>query len=356
MLSLSEIKNLPKVELHRHLEGSIRFSTLQQYAAHFYPTDISKTNDAKTLNNRNSKTDLDQLRKIAIIDKPMTDLASVLASFEIWQKLLYNYEIIEQISFEACEDAYLDGVRILELRYAPTFIQEAHPKLELEKIHAAIAKGIKTAQQKYPILVGVIGIFVGTQSIEQAQKTLDLVLKHQADFIGIDIADNEPAYNRKNFSKLFDIARQNHLSITAHAGEAIFPHSIQNIIDSVEILGAKRIGHGLQIYTNTKAIDFLKQNNILLELCPYSNWLTNACTSHKEHPFAKLYNAGLAVSINSDDPGLFGSELSFDYQLLQEHQNLKLTDFQKINQMAYTHSFIAENKKQRFKSLFFEST
>src|SRR5437879_3364013 len=133
------LQALPKVELHRHLELSYRLSTLKDIAQQVN-IDLPKDDEALT--------------RLLIISEPMKDLESVLNAFLIPQKLLVSAEVLEHITFEACEDAYLhEGIRLLELRFAPTFIAEGHPQLTYDSILSGIVRGVRRAEAKYPIAV-----------------------------------------------------------------------------------------------------------------------------------------------------------------------------------------------------------
>src|SRR5688572_25103065 len=136
------IKKLKKVELHRHLELSLRASTIRELAPQF-KIDIP---DEKVFKER------------FVIESPMKDLGTVLNKFLDTQLLLATEDILERITFEACEDAWNEGIDLLELRYAPTFVQYRHDDLSFEKIHRAIVKGKERAEKTYPMKVGLICI------------------------------------------------------------------------------------------------------------------------------------------------------------------------------------------------------
>lgn len=324
------LKTIKKVELHRHLEGSVRFSTLIELAK----------NKKLTL----PFDDTQKLKNSLLVLEPMKDLASVLNKFWTTQSLLDSEAVYERLAFECCEDAYTEGVRLLELRYSPSFATTNHPQLTFDKIHRGILTGIDRAKKKYPMGVGVIGIIGRTLPLKEAQHSFDFIFEHKKTFIGIDLADNEDGFDCKLFSRLFEKARDGGLRITIHAGEINSARAEHNVIDAIDCLNAERIGHGVQIYKNNKIMDYVKSKNIALELCPLSNWLTNAVSSHAHHPFRKLMEYGIKTTINSDDPGIFGSSLLNDYELLAEYQNFTETDFKLCNQNAFDACFIPDKK------------
>ncbi len=329
--SIISSKNIPKVELHRHLDCSWRYSTL---------VEIAKS--LRIIESTNFKEVEDKL----LVTAPMNDLETVLKKFVNAQKLLKDEATLTRLTFETLEDAYNDGIRIIELRYSLNFIREAS-QLSYDKIHSALLMGIELAQKKYPIATGLISIFQRNQPKEQLSKILDFTLQNKSVFIGADLADNESAADPNNFKWIFDKLHDAGLPITIHAGETPDSLSANRVKDSVEILHAQRIGHGIQAIQSAEIMSLLKRKNIHLEVCPISNSLTKAFANRTAHPFMELYEAGVSVSINSDDPGIFNTYLSDDYNYLIRHFNIQVEDFVKINKMSYDASFIAEPAKKK---------
>lgn len=331
-LSIQEIRSLPKIDLHRHLDCSMRWSTMLEIAATLkldFPRNIADQAD------------------YFLVTQPMKNLAQVLNKFTVAQKLLASVEILERLAFEVCEDAFNDGVRILELRYAPSFIAEGHPHLTYQDIHSAFLKGISKAKRHFPIAAGLICILQRTLPYEKVEKVTEFAIENKASFLAIDLADNEDGFEPVRFAPLFEKARLSGLNITVHSGEAPSPNAHKWLRDSIEILGAQRIGHGVQSIHFPEIVQLLKEKNIALEICPYSNYLTQAFPSLKDNPIKKLKELGVAVTINSDDPGMFASVLSDDYLILQDEHHFMKKDFLDCNQNAFEHSFIPLEEKQK---------
>lgn len=333
-----DIRNLLKVELHRHLDCSVRWSTLIELAPQV-GIPLAATSQAQK----------DQF----LITSPMKDLGSVLNKFLNAQKVLASEEILTRVAFEACEDAYNDGIRLLELRYAPTFIADGHQNLDFERIHRSLCKGVEMAKKKYPLAAGLICIVQRIKSYEVASQVVDFAIDHKDTFLALDLADNEEGFDPKTFAPLFQKAKKAGLHITVHSGEAPQPQSAQWVRDSIEILGAERIGHGIQIIHNAEVLDFVRTQGIALEVCPISNYLTQSFKTYEEHPIRQLMNAGIEVTINSDDPGVFATTLSDDYEVLHRVHGFTKADFQKCNQIAFEKSFLPAHEKQRFTTEFF---
>lgn len=323
------IKDIPKVELHRHLELSIRKSTIEDLAPSF-GFDLSKPG---------------AFEHHFLISEQMADLGAVLHKFLDTQKLLGSEEILERVSYEACEDAYkLEGIRILELRYAPTFVAMNHDHLSYEKIHQAFMRGIEKAEKEFPIAVGMICILQRILSVDIGRDVAEFAIENKDQFIGLDLADDEAGFDSKPFSEFFMKAKENGLGITVHSGEANLPKAPWYPKDAIEYLGADRIGHGVQIYREQEMIDYIKEKGAVLEVCPSSNYYTNAVATIEEHPIRKLMEAGVKVTINTDDPGIFGIDMLHEYQLLVDKFGFTEEEFRACNETAKQASFIDSAK------------
>jgi adenosine deaminase len=280
-----------------------------------------------------------------LVTEPMTDLESVLRKFLATQKVLSTEQVLERITYEAIEDAYKEGIRILELRYAPTFVREGHENLSFDQIHQAIVRGVEKAKH-LPVAVGLIAIIQRILPVEEGKRVTDFAIANRDTFVGLDLADNEVGFDSKPFAPLFEKARAAGLHITVHSGEADVPGSPEFVRDAINVLGAERIGHGVQIYHSPEMMDFVKSKNVPLELCPTSNWLTQAVKTLDAHPFRILMEAGVPVTINSDDPGVFGIDLTNEYQVLQTHLGFTEKDFKTCNETAARASFISLDKRR----------
>ncbi|WP_413558825.1 adenosine deaminase [Bdellovibrio sp. HCB209] len=332
------IRDLLKVELHRHLDCSVRWSTLLELAPQV-GIPLAKTSQGQK----------DQF----LITEPMNDLGSVLNKFLNAQKVLASEEILTRIAYEACEDAFNDGIRLLELRYAPTFIADGHDNLSFESIHQALLKGIKMAQKNFPLAVGLICIVQRIKPFAVAEKVVDFAIDHKDSFVALDLADNEEGFDPKIFAPLFQKAKKAGLHITVHSGETPNDLAASWVKDSVEILGAERIGHGIQIVRNPEILNYIRDRKIPLEVCPISNYLTQSFKEYEDHPIRQLLNAGVLVTVNSDDPGIFATTLSDDYEVLHRVHAFTVADFKRCNQIAFEASFIPEAEKNKFRGDFF---
>ena len=192
-----------------------------------------------------------------------------------------------------------------------------------------------------------------TKPYDIAEKVVDFAIDHKDSFIALDLADNEEGFDPKVFAPLFQKAKKSGLHITIHSGETPNNFAAIWVKDSVEILGAERIGHGVQIVRNLEVLDFIRDRKIPLEVCPISNYLTQSFATYEAHPIRQLMNAGVFVTINSDDPGVFATTLSDDYEVLHRVHDFTAEDFKYCNQTAFNASFISAQEKARVHGDFF---
>ena len=325
------IKNIPKVELHCHLEACFQRQTVNE---------IGQTLGLDV------PEDPEVFKREWLITEPVDNLEQALKKFANIQKLWGSEETIERLAYEACEYGVEQHIRIFELRYSPDFIRAANHRLSFEKIHEAVVRGVARAKRP-DFAVGLIGIVQKTLSLEDAAYTTDFIAEYIESFVGIDMADMDIGLGIRRFAPLMLKAKQAGLHVTLHSGEENVPEAPQHVRIAIEELGAERIGHGIHIIHDPAVMEFVKRNRVLLELCPTSNLLTNSVPSVRAHPLRKLMEAGVMVSINSDDPHLFGIDLCHEYEVVHNELELTLEDFNRINDHAAACSFLPPEEKQK---------
>jgi len=322
------LRALPKVELHCHLELTARPALLQELLAA----------KGRSLSEA-------EFRRTLLITEPVGDLPTLLNIFLGHRDLLDSAEVVERMTYECCEDMSRNGVRILELRYAPSFLCDAHPALKPDDMHAAILRGIARAEQDLPIAVGLICLLQRIKSVRENRYWLDFAVEKKADILAMDLADNELAVGPAPFIPLFEKAKSEGFAVTIHAGEAEGPQAAKNIRDSIELLHADRIGHGVRILEDRDVLDFVRERGTVLELCPTSNWLSGVCPTKEAHPFRTIMEQGIRTTVNTDDPGIMNIELMDEYRLLRDGMGFTKAEFEQINQWARDASFLPEDRK-----------
>lgn len=330
----SILRKMPKVELHRHIEGSVRLDTIKDLAR-YHEIDLGIGSD-------------EELAAKTKITEPMKDLESVLDVFWTTQKVFCRYEAIKRITYENVEDAYHDGVRLLELRFAPVFM--AHGKeLAFDEIYEGVLDGITKGMDAHDIQVGLIHILPRPLEPEKHEESLKEFLRYRRSrhvnsnrLCGFDLADSESDTDTADFVPLVIAARRGGLGITIHTGENT---DAQFVRKTITTYAPERIGHGIKCINDRDVLNLVKVNNIHLEICPTSNWLTRSVPSMEQHPLPTLYKEGVSLSINSDDPHLMDIDLVDEYERTVNYYRLSEEDLIKINKDALAHSFLEEDIK-----------
>jgi adenosine deaminase len=316
-----------QTELHRHLDVSIRPKTLLALL--------------QERGLESQKTSLSAFQDKLILRQPMKDLDTVLATFSLVQKIFDHPNVLEQVASEVVEDCWNEGTRKLELRYAPGFVSE-FSKLSWEESLVCFEQGIAKALERYPEMqVGLICIAERHQGVEKVDEAIEFFLKHFHRFVGLDLAGNELDFPGRLFEASFKKAIQRGANITVHAGEAGGP---DNIWDAIELLGAKRIGHGVASLKDPMLMKYLEKHQICLEMCPTSNWLTRAVKSLQEHPLPKILRSGVPVSINTDDPAIFGVTMKDEMKICQTQLGLSSKELEQCENYAAQASFIQSSR------------
>ena len=319
---------LPKVELHCHLELTARPALLKELLAA-----------------KGRSMDEASFRRDLLITEPVGDLPTLLNIFLGHRDLLDSLEVVERLTYECCEDMYNNGVRILELRYAPSFLCDAHDALKPDTMHLAILRGIARAEADFPMAVGLICLLQRIKTVEENRYWLDFAIEKKSDFLAIDLADNEMAVGPEIFAPLFEKAKSEGFAVTIHAGESAGPRAALNIKNSIDMLHADRIGHGVRILEDPAVLEFVKDRGTVLELCPTSNWLSGVCSTREDHPFRAIMDAGIKTTVNTDDPGIMNISLMDEYRLLRDAMGYTEAEFVQMNIWAREASFLPEAKK-----------
>lgn len=330
-----QLAELPKVELHRHLEGSLTIKTMLWLAKEF-KINLPSSNTA-------------ELEELVLVKKQMNSLQEVLAKFDLARSFFVNQEAIEHIAYSTCMDAARDNIKLLELRFSPGYIAAPFHH-RYDDILDAVRMGVDHAIKETGISVGLIIICSRDQGIEIATKTIDFAISHKNDVVGIDLAGDE-SVSPELFADVFSKAKSQSLKVTAHAAEMSNPGDITK---AVRLLHADRIGHGIQAIHDPAVLNEIISSGILLEVSPTSNYITNAVPSIELHPLKRLYDLGVNISINSDDPGLFGICLTDEYLVCIEKLGMTMNDLKKTIVKSLEASFIDEKEKERVRNLYFK--
>jgi adenosine deaminase len=323
------LRTLPKVELHRHLDGSVRISTIWEIGQE-HGIDLGARS-------------LDELQRKAVLRSPRENLQSVLDCFATQQAALCSFEAISRITMENIEDAWKDGVRLLELRFAPAFVARGKTMTN-DEIIGAVLDGMRRGMAAWPVEVGLIGILPRSYPTEvNAAAARDLIrwstsgAPGASRICGFDLADREEGFDPTTLAPLVDEAREAGLGITIHSGENT---DAEHVARALEIYRPSRIGHGIRCIENRDLMRRLADQDVLLEVSPTSNWITRSVPSLSAHPLPELFRAGVPVCLNSDDPNLFGIDLVHEYEVCAREFGFGESEFASMNAAALRHSFL----------------
>jgi adenosine deaminase len=312
-----------RTELHRHLDVSVRTSTLLE---------LAQERGLEALS-----TSLEAFRAKHVMRKPLTDLATVLAEFTLYQHVLDRPEVLERVAFEVIEDVRREGTRAVELRWSPGFVcQLSH--LPWEDALDGFEAGIRKALATYPEMkAGMLCIASRDLGADSVLRTVEFFLKHPGRFVGLDLAGPEEGYPARDFEGAFRKAKDRGARITVHAGEGSGP---ENVWDAIENLGATRIGHGIAAIQDRELMARLAKDAICLENCPTSNWLTQCVPDLAHHPLPRFLRAGVPVCINTDDPGIFGVTLPQEIEVCRSQMGMSEAEIEECFKHAARASFL----------------
>ncbi|HBF5148992.1 adenosine deaminase [Clostridioides difficile] len=326
-------ENLPKIDLHCHLDGSVRVETMLDIA-------IKEKIDLPSNN-------MDEIKKLAKVSFNCTSLDEYLEKFDLPLKVMQSKENLKRITFELLEDASRENVKYIEIRFAP--LLHTQKGMSVKNIIEGIIEGIREAESIYDIKGNLILGCMRTMTSKEAL----LVIEEGKSFVNkgvvaVDLCGPEKEGFCKEYKDVFKLAREYGYKVTIHAGEAA---SGENVLDAIHILNADRIGHGVKIKDHKKAYNLVKDKKILLELCPTSNVQTKTVDSYEAHPFYTFYKDNLHVSINTDNRTVSDISLSSELNVIFDTFKLGLEDYKIIYRNAVEASFADKETKEYLNSL-----
>jgi adenosine deaminase len=319
---------LPKAEIHLHLEGAIRTRTL---------IDIARANNLSLPSFEPAELD----KHIKVYDQ-MRDLRAVLEAFTIFQNSITSPQVVERIAWELFEDSARQNIKLLEVRFSPDWAFHGH-NLDWDACLEGLLRAQERAERELGMAIGYIAITSRSMGPESCIRTVDWAIRHRGQIVAIDLADSEEIYPIREFVKPVMKAREAGLKITIHSGENT-PASA--VVDTIKKVSPDRIGHGIHVIEDMSAVELVKARDITLEVNPWSNFLTNSVPRIEEHPLKKLFDLGVKVTINSDDPEVLETNLNNEYRIAHEVLGMSLKDIAVCNRFAVEASFLPKEKKQ----------
>src|SRR4051812_23586963 len=320
---------LPLLDLHRHIDGSVRLATI---------IELGRKHGVRL-----PGATVEELRPhVQVMEHERQPGVMAFIGKMLWMTaVLGDVEACRRIAGESVEDAAAEGIDYIELRFSPWFMSEPH-RLEPAAVTEAVVEGVTESARATGTQVNLIGILSRTYGVDTARVELEALLTQRDRIVALDLAGDEANFPPRLFVDHFRRGRDAGWRITVHAGESAGAESIS---DAIRLLGAERIGHGVRAVEDPALIEFLVEKRIGLEVNLTSNVQTSTVTSLENHPLRWMIEAGLLASINTDDPGVSAIDLRHEYNVAAPGAGLSQEQARIAQRNAVETSFLSEAEK-----------
>jgi adenosine deaminase len=334
-LTYQNLKTIPKIDLHRHLEGSLRLDTLAEIALN-HGIDLPGY-------------DIDSLRPYVQVTNEPPSSKSFLAKFEVLRRFYRSPEAVARLTYEAIADAAADNVRYLELRFSPQALARVRG-FALDDVTDWVIEAKTRASEEFNIQVGLIITIVRHDPIKTAREVAEVAFaRRHKGIVGLDLAGDEVNFPSAPFRELFEEAKNLDMGITIHAGEWTGAGSVE---EAIRELGADRLGHGVRAVENFEILQFVRERGVALEICLTSNMQTGVVRSISNHPLVDLLDLNILVTLNTDDPSVSDSTLTDEYQVAVQALRLEYSDLRQMTLNAASVAFLPEAERQKLIAYF----
>lgn len=320
-------RSLPKVDLHRHLEGSLRLSTLLEIG-HHYQIELPTVDRLGGL--------------VQIGGQEVFTYENFLSKFDTLRLFYRSPQVIARLAREAVHDAALDNVRYLELRFTPVALGRAGG-FPVSDVMDWVIDGIQDCEHDFGIKTRLIASVNRHESPEiAAQVGHEAIKRIDRGIVGFDLAGNEASFSGLPFASLFQDMHHAGLHLTVHAGEW---GGACNIKEGIQHLHAERIGHGVRVVEDPATVDLARERGIAFEVCLTSNLHSGVISNMLDHPLPRMAGLGLKTTLNTDDPSISQVTLSDEYFLACESLDLSLDDLRQNLGNAAQVVFLPETER-----------
>ena len=324
--------SLPLIDLHRHLDGSVRLETI---------LDLGRQHNLPL-----PADDIEGLRPFVQVSEPQPGLMAFFAKFKWMIGVLVDYDACRRIAYENVEDLRLEGVDYAELRFSPWFMAEPHG-LHPAGVVEAVVDGVQAASRDYHYPVNLTGILSRHYGTETAWRELEALLSQRDHLAALDLAGDEANFPASLYVEHIRKARDAGWHITAHAGEAAGPQSVWLALRE---LGATRLGHAVQAIQDPALIETLHRERIGIETSLTSNVQTTTVPDYASHPLRQFLENGLLATINTDDPGISGITLAHEYQVAATAAGLSPQQIRQAQANALEIAYLSPEEKHALKA------
>ena len=320
------LQQLPKTELHVHLDGSLRAETMIELAREY----------GKEM----PSMDPDALRDYMYV-RDARNLVDYLARFDTTLSVMQTEESLERIAYELAEDNARENVRYMEVRYSP--VLHIQGGLTLDQAVDAPLRGLRRAEQDFGIRTAVIICGLRNMSPHTSMELADLTVDHRdRGVIAFDLAGAEDQNPAKKHREAFYKVVNANIAATIHAGEAYGPESIHQ---ALHYCNANRIGHGTRLFEDPVLMQYVNDFRIPLEICLTSNVQTRAVNSFEEHPVRLYYDEGLVVTLNTDNRLMSGTTVTEEYWRAHQHLGFTWDELCDVAVMGFQSAFLPHQEK-----------
>ena len=300
----NDLAALPKAEVHVHLEGTVRPATLEELAA----------------------------REGVSIERIFSDLNSFIGVYQAATRVMTSPGDYRRLVREYAEDAARSGVRYAELEVSPALTRAAL---------ASFTEAAEAAAQERDVMLRIVLGLGRLMPPELAIGAIDATHELPG-MVAVGLGGPEEGFSNEPFAEAFAEAKRRGLRAAPHAGENDGPHSVR---DAIETLGAERIQHGVRAAEDPSLLRELAERRVPLAVCPTSNVLLGVAASIEAHPLRALWEAGVLVSVNTDDPGFFGCDLAGEYAVAGRLLGLDRAGYGRLAHNAIEGSFAPDETK-----------
>ena len=323
------LHQLPKVELHCHLDGCLRPESI---------LDVALKDGAEL-----PSFDLAELTSYLKIGKKRGSLVDYIERFDLTLSVMQTPESLTRFAFELIEDVAQENVRYIEVRYSPIIQQQKGMTMDIAV--ESVKKGLKKGEKRFGVKSGIIVCGIRSISPDISLKLADLAVQYKnKGVVGFDLAGAEENFPAKEHREAFYQIRNNNINSTIHAGEAFGPASIHQ---AIHYCGANRIGHGTKLKEDKDLMQYVNDHRIPLEICLTSNWQTYSVRSLKHHPLKYYYDQGIRVTLNTDNRLMSDTTLTDEFMLAHELFDFQLHDFREITITAMKSAFLPHNERRK---------
>lgn len=325
-------EKLPKIELHCHLDGSVRPSTIIELA-NIKNIDIPSKN-------------IQEIKNMMVAPKDCKSLDEYLKRFELPGLIMQDEDSLERIAFELMEDASKENIVYIEIRFAP--LLHINKGLNTKEVIESVLKGIKKAESMYDIKGNLILSCMRTMSVESSYDVIEAGKEYLNNgVVAVDLCSSENEQFCEKFEEPIALARSYGYRVTIHAGETGIG---ENVYDAITLLKAERIGHGVFIKNCERAYNLVKENNVTLEMCPTSNLQTKAIKNIENYPLNNFHKDGIKVSLNTDNRTVSDIDLTNEYNIIFNNFEMSEDDYKTIYLNSVEASFADENIKNKLRN------